>query len=188
MRAVIVVETMFGGTLRIAISIANGLSGFGNTEIARVGSLPPSLLNSVDLLVAGAPTHAHGLSTADSRTNAAILATDPYLGLRLKGAEAGGEASGGGSIGVREWMDSLRASELPRFHAAFDTRLKGFRILTGAASVLIDHRLQELGSTAAVPPMSFLVGPDHKLLEGEIRRAEEWGQTSGRTVTELLRE
>lgn len=178
MRAVIVVETIFGGTLRVARCVTDGLSEHCHAELMRVDSAASQGLPAADLLVVGAPTHAHGLSTADSRQSAALLATDPFAGLQLEASAA--------QVGVREWMDGLHASDVPRLYAAFDTRLKGLRVITGAASVQIDRRLQQLGSVPAVPPMSFLVGIDHALIDGELERAEGWGRHLVAVATDLL--
>lgn len=59
--------------------------------------------------------------------------------------------------------------------AAFDTRVRGAKFLTGSAAVGIAKQLDKKGARLLLPPESFLVtGTEGPLVEGEIDRARAW--------------
>lgn len=58
--------------------------------------------------------------------------------------------------------------------AAFDTRLRWPRFLSGSASDEIATRLRAAGARIAAPPESFFVSTKPKLEPGEIARAGTW--------------
>ncbi len=106
MRAVVVFESMFGNTQKIADAVAEGLSGYVDTDLVEVGSAG-GLDEGVALVVAGGPTHVHGLSRPGTRDGAVKQAPD---GVVSKG------------IGLREWLESLPQARGIVSAAAFDTR------------------------------------------------------------------
>jgi len=66
MRSLVVYESWFGNTRRLAERIAAALGEEGDVEVVSVDDpLPP--LDDLDLVVLGAPTHVHGLSSVRSR-------------------------------------------------------------------------------------------------------------------------
>ena len=89
--AVIVYESMFGGTRRVAEAVADGLARSARCTVVEVGQAP-TVIGDIDLLVVGAPTHAFGMSTPDSRREAQRETTQPVISREL---------------GVREWLASL---------------------------------------------------------------------------------
>lgn len=167
MKAVVIVESMFGNTLAIAEAIRSGMQAHCSVSVISVTRVESTDLLGTDVVVVGGPTHIHGMSTEASRQNAAILALDSSSELKLDSAAAGN--------GIREWLQLVHKEELPNLYAAFDTRVRGLQIITGAASRRIDAQLRRLEKEQVLPPMSFLVGPDHKLIAGERERAKEWG-------------
>ncbi len=59
--------------------------------------------------------------------------------------------------------------------AAFDTRLRMSRILSGSAARAIARRLQRKGARLVVRPESFFVTTDKgPLAQGEVERARRW--------------
>ena len=96
MRAVVVYESMYGNTHVIATNIAAGLRDTHEVTLVSVSRATPDLIAGADLLVVGAPTHLHGLSTASSRQAARKAAGKPDSGLELD-PDAGGPA-------LREWL------------------------------------------------------------------------------------
>jgi len=159
-RVLIVYESMFGNTRRIAEAVAEGLGDA--VEVVEVGSAPTLLPEDVDLLVVGAPTHAFGLSRPSTRESAAGQAVDDVVST---------------GIGVREWLDELRHGPAPVTACAFDTRVK-VGILPGSAARKALRRLGKLGFPALVKAESFFVGgTPGPLLDGEVRRAREWGES-----------
>jgi hypothetical protein len=159
MRSLVVYESWFGNTRRLAEEIAAGLRSEGEVAVVSVDeALPP--LENVDLLVVGAPTHVHGISSGRSREAA---------------LEQGGDGAVG--IGVRGWIDALpNGAGGPRV-AAFDTRANKPVLLVGSAARGIARRLRSRGYGLAAEPESFFVeGTQGPLEDGELERASEWGR------------
>ena len=62
MRALVVYESMYGNTHVVAQHIADGLRPTFEVDVVPVGEATPERVAVADLVVAGGPTHAHGLS------------------------------------------------------------------------------------------------------------------------------
>jgi hypothetical protein len=159
MRSLIVYESWFGNTRRVAEEIAASLAPTGQVDLVSVDEpLPP--LEGVDLLVVGAPTHIHGLSSKRSR----------------EGALTQG-AHGEPGIGMRGWIDALPDGTCGPGAVAFDTRAHKPVLLVGSAARGMANRLRRHGYTLAAEPESFFVqGTPGPLEEGELGRAAEWGK------------
>ena len=71
MRALVVYESMYGNTRAVAGDIADGLRADYEVTVVPAAEATAELVAGADLLVAGAPTHMHGLSSASSRRMAA---------------------------------------------------------------------------------------------------------------------
>lgn len=161
MDALIVVESMFGNTRKVAeavrVGLASGLPATCDVAIVDVSQAPQRLEPEVGLLVVGAPTHAFGMSRPRTRQSA---------------SEQGAE--GGTASGVREW---LKTFEPPKGQpiATFDTRIKK-RGVPGSAAKSVMRKLARRGAVAVDETHSFwVVGIDGPLLDGEIDRAQIWG-------------
>jgi flavodoxin-like protein len=165
-RAVVVFESMFGNTEKVARAIAEGLEPFFATQIVEVGGAPAALDAEIDLLVVGAPTHTFGLSRPSTRDTAA--------------ARASGDLVSQG-IGVREWLAELGRDAGRRGQvaaAAFDTRLAKPKWLTGSAARVIGRRLRRSGYRLVTPPAGFHVASSSgPLIVDEVERARRWGAT-----------
>jgi hypothetical protein len=167
MRSLVVYESMYGNTEEIAASVAQGLSRHGAVTVSNVDALAPGALADVDLLVVGAPTQAWGLprvrtwfGPTTTRTPAAPM-PDRF---------------------VRDWLQDLPDGH-GRAGAAFATRLGRPRALTGSAASGIARRMRRRNWPQLVAPESFIVtGTDGPLREGELDRAEAWGDALGRAV------
>jgi hypothetical protein len=117
--------------------------------------------------VIGAPTHAFGLSTPDTRHEAQNERTTPVISRDL---------------GVREWLAALVVLSPQTRTAAFDTHVKQ-RWVPGSAGQKIARALAHKGLMQAVEPVSFRVdGKTGPLLDGELARAQEWGAAMGHSV------
>lgn len=165
MRAVVVYESMFGNTRRIAQAIAEGLGDL-DVQVLRSDLATDLRSRTMDLVVVGAPTHAWGLPRVNTRRG-----TREYV--RKSGGDLILEPGADALPGVREWLKSL--STLEAFGAAFDTRLRAPAALTGRASKAIGTALAQHGRTLVAPPESFFVDRQHHLIGGELERARAWG-------------
>ncbi len=166
MRVLVVYESMYGNTRAVASNIADGLHGTHEVTLVPVAEATANLIAEADLLVVGAPTHMHGLSTASSRQHARKAAANPESGLTLD-PDAGGPA-------LRDWLSGLADGHA--LAAAFDTRLAGAPVLTGRASRGIGKVLQRHGYRLVAPPESFVVTKVNTLVDGESSRARRWGE------------
>lgn len=166
MRAVVIYESMYGNTHAIADAIARGLRPGSEVAVAPVAEASPELLDGAGLVVAGGPTHVHGMSGARSRQAAVDAARKAGSGLTL---DAHAEQPG-----LRDWFGSV--GRIHGWGAAFDTRLDGPAMFTGRASKAIAKLLQRHGLTELAPAQSFLVTKDNQLRAGEEERAEQWGR------------
>jgi hypothetical protein len=171
MRALVVYESMYGNTHAVAVDIAAGLRATHEVTLVPVTRATRELVAAADLIVAGSPTHMHGMPTVSSRRMAAETARKQGSGLNLD-PDADGP-------GLRAWLEGLNAENV--LAAAFDTRLSGFPVLTGRASRGISRLLGSHGCRLLVPPESFLVSKQNTLLKGETERACAWGTLVGET-------
>ncbi len=173
LHAVVLYESMFGNTEKVARAVAAGVEMGGiDTTLVEVNDAHIGLMPDVDLLVLGAPTHAFSLSRARTRADAVQRGASPERA----------------TYGLREWLGSLPARPgphgLPEL-ATFDTRIpQTHRVPLGAATRAA--RLgRRLGLHRLVHPESFQVrdmeGP---VLPEELERAVGWG----RVVAEKCRD
>jgi hypothetical protein len=141
-------------------------------EIVEVGAAPATIPDEVDLLVAGGPTHAHGMSNPGTRHSAAGKAQRTLVSP---------------GTGMREWLDGLTVARTGTPAAAFDTHIKGPHLVWGGAARPIAEHLRRLGCRVVTPPEGFHVegplGPvADVVVKGEIERARRWGGELGAKV------
>ncbi|MEJ3653285.1 flavodoxin [Actinomycetes bacterium KLBMP 9759] len=167
MRVLLVVESIFGNTRRIADAIASGIGSTAQVQVVDVEDAPTAL-DGVDLLVVGGPTHAFGLTSEASRRTA---------------ADQSGHAVPVAAIGLRDWLARIASARgsapvpEPSAAAAFDTRMNVLR-LPGSAAAKAARRLRRAGFHIVARPKTFrVVGTEGPLREGELDRAAEWGAT-----------
>jgi hypothetical protein len=172
MRALVVFESMFGNTEKIAGAVARGLQLEGiDTGLVEVRSAPHRLAADLDLLVVGGPTHGFSMSRASTRADAVRQ----------------GAPSERATTGLREWLecvelDAERAPEL----ATFDTRVTKVRWLPQAAGPSAARAGRRRGLETIAKPHGFLVDDIHgPLVEHELERAVEWGRHLGVSLVDL---
>ncbi len=163
MHAVVVIESCFGNTAKVAEAIIEGMRSSGaEVQTYPAGSAPCRL--SAQLLLVGAPTHNMGLPTKSSRAQAAAK---------------GGTAP---ETGVREWIETVE--ELDGRVVTFSTTTGG--ILAGSAGKAIVKGLRRR-KTRAEHGADFTVnGTPGPVADGELERARQWGRTlvtEGRRAT-----
>jgi hypothetical protein len=169
MRALVVYESLYGNTHVVAGNIADGLRSDFEVTLVPVAEASWDLIADADLLVAGAPTHMHGMSSRSTRRMAAEAADKDGSGLRIE-PDAGGP-------GMRDWLGDLGHRD--GLAATFDTRLNGVPAFTGRASRPMARLLKRHGRQLVAAPESFLVGSQNTLLDGETARARRWGMMLG---------
>ncbi len=95
MRAVIVYESMFGSTKKVAEAIAEGLADCAEVSVVPVTSADAHILDGKDLVVVGGPTHTHGMSRPSTRKMAGKRAGKPGSEVELvTGADSGSGPAG----------------------------------------------------------------------------------------------
>jgi hypothetical protein len=169
MRALVVYESMYGNTREVAGNIADGLGTEYEVTLVPVAEATWDVVAGADLLVAGSPTHMHGLSTRATRRMAAEAAAKDGSGLRMD-PDADGP-------GIRDWLKDL--GHRNGLAATFDTRINGVPAFTGRASRPLAKLLKRHGYRLIAAPDSFLVGSQNTLLDGEAARARRWGMMLG---------
>ncbi len=163
MRVVIVYESFFGNSARVAEAIATGISReqpHSTVACVPVADAGPEVVREADLLVVGGPTHMHGMSSTISRRIALRTGSKTFSARPAKG--------------LRELIRDLPRVCWGTKAAAFDTRGEA-RGVGGAASG-IARRLRAHGYSLVSLPTGFAVtGVDGPLANGELERAEAWG-------------
>jgi hypothetical protein len=164
MRIIVTYESMFGNTRQIAEAMAGELEGENEVTVVPAASAG-TLDEPADLVIVGAPTHAHGLPRPSTRRGV------PDYVNRSKGTlQAEPEAQG---PGVRELLAGL--ADGTSVAAAFDTRLKLPPILVGRPSRAIARSLRRHGHPV-VGTESFYVDKENHLLAGELDRSRAWAR------------
>ncbi len=163
MRALVVYESYFGCTKAVAEGIADGLRPSLKARVVPIEEARHHHLGHYDLLVVGAPTHAHGMSRPSTRESVAELAAQTHSLTRTSHI----------GVGVREWLDEIG---LWAGHpaAAFDTRLPGPPMVTGQASKGIASELRRHRFLVVTDPLSCHVDRNNELLPAETDRAVAW--------------
>jgi hypothetical protein len=159
MSTLVIYESMWGNTRKVAQAVADGVGD--DVAAVEVNDAPAGVPADVDLLVVGGPTHAFSMSRASTRRD----------------AEDKGAAVGHAARGIREWLDGLPASDHVAV-ATFDTRVGSVRHLPGSAAKAAAKQVRRHHVGHLVSTESFYVadmaGP---LLDGELDRAHAWGRS-----------
>ena len=177
MKSVVVYESMYGNTHLIASAIAEGLRAQGEAVVVPVDEALASLVESADLVVVGGPTHAHGMSHANTRQGAVAAAEKAGSDLVLDEDAEG--------PGLRDWFDGFE--RIATNAAAFDTRADMPAALSGRASKGIARRLHRHGASLIAEPESFFVTKENHLEPDEERRAREWGEQLSGALAKLAK-
>ncbi|MCX5046050.1 flavodoxin domain-containing protein [Aldersonia sp. NBC_00410] len=161
MRTLVVFESMFGNTERVARVVADEFARLGPVTVLNVDDAP-STLDAFDFVVAGAPTHVFGLSRPQTRADAAT---------RIEFATVTGRH------GLREWLDIVSPASPDCPAATFGTRAAMPRVITGCAARAARRRLHRAGFRMVGKPGDFRVsGALGPLIDGELVRAGAWAR------------
>ena len=157
MKAMVVYDSVFGNTGKIARAIGHALGSPEDVKMLKVGEVMPEQLAGLALLVVGSPTRQFGPTGATTN----FLKSIPKDGLK------------GVKVAAFDTRFTVSAIEEVRI-LAFFVRIFGY-----AAKPIAD-RLKKKGGELVVPPEGFYVGDtEGPLLEGELERAAEWARRIG---------
>jgi flavodoxin I len=153
MKALIVYDSVFGNTEKVARTIGSAVGAEGQVEVMKVDTVQPVQLSGVELLVVGSPTRGFQMTKPTS----SFLKSIPDEALK----------------GVRVAAFDTRIDmndPVPGF-------LKVMVRIFGYAAQPIANKLVKKGGKLAAPAEGFLVaGSEGPMKDGEMERAEEWGR------------
>jgi flavodoxin len=154
MKAMVVYDSVFGNTEKIAQAIGHALGSPEDVETVQVGNVKPEQLAGLTLLIVGSPTRKFSPTAAIT----SFLKSIPKNGLK------------GVKVAAFDTRFTVSAIEKVRILAFF---VKIF----GYAAEPIADRLGKKGAELAVPPKGFYVSDtEGPLLEGELERAADWAK------------
>jgi flavodoxin len=150
MKAVVIYDSVYGNTEKIAQAIGDGLAG--DAKVVRVGDVNASELQAFDLLIVGSPVHG-GRATPAIEALLQQLPAHSLEGKRVAAFDTRFESEEQG-IGLRILMSVIRY-----------------------AAERIAKELAKKGGRLAAEPEGFIVeqkeGP---LKQGELERASTWAK------------
>jgi len=153
MKVLIIYDSIYGNTERIAQAIGNALASQEDVETLRVSNVKPEQLTGLKLLIVGSPTRAFRPTPAINN----LLGRIPMNG--LKGVKVA-------AFDTRISIDDIKS---PILH----TLAKLF----GYAAKPISDTLKKKGGELTTPPEGFFVkGTEGPLKEGELERAANWAK------------
>ena len=153
MKVVVIYDSVFGNTEKVAQAIADALRPAGDVVISRVGDANPEQLQGAGLVIIGSPTRAFRPTGPIQK----FLESIP--------------------------KDALKGAKAAAFDTRADLNdIKGvlkFMVKTGGwAAPRIAQSLQRKGSEMAAAPEGFIVkGQEGPPADGEIERAAAWAKT-----------
>ena len=151
MKALVIYDSIFGNTEKIARAIANALGSQVDVEILQANKVAPEQLTELDLLVVGSPTRGF------RPTEAVTGLLKRIRSKALKGAK------------VAAFDTRFKADELDSAGLRFVVKTGGY------AAKRIAAQLKKAGGNLIVPPEGFYVeDTEGPLKTGELERAAEW--------------
>ncbi len=154
MKTLVLYDSVFGNTEKVALALAEAFAEQGPCEAAKVADFTPSRLAGIDRLAVGSPTRAF-------RPTPALAA---QLDALPQGALAG--------LDVLAFDTRVQIEKAPGI-------LRFFAGLFGYAAAPIAKRLQKKGGRLVLPPAGFVVADSEgPLLDGELARAAAWARSA----------
>lgn len=154
MKALIVFDSFFGNTEKIARAVAAGMEAAGmeaaETQVCKAAEVSPQQVSAADLVVVGSPTRA-------------FRPTKPVQEL-VKTIAVSGKR-------VAAFDTRADVKEVNNAFLTFMVKIFGY------AAEPIARGLQKRGGSLAAPAEGFFVnGSEGPLKDGELERAVEWGR------------
>lgn len=152
MKTLVVYDSFFGNTEKIAEAIGRALGSPPDVQVVRVSACIPGQLSELDWLIVGSPTR--GFQPSPLIKN--FLAMVPANGLR--------------GVKVTAFDTRVPLDKIPGL-------LRFIQKRAGWADKHIVTALTKKGGELAAPPAGFLVqDSEGPLVEGELERAAEWAR------------
>lgn len=153
MRALVIFDSVFGNTEKVARAIADALGSGATVEILQAPKVTPEQLLEYEILVVGSPTR--GFRPTEE-------VTDLLKGIQSKALKG---------ITVAAFDTRFKADEIESAGLRFVVKTGGY------AAKRIAKRLEKAGGNLVVPPEGFYVeDTEGPLKPGELERAEEWAK------------
>jgi len=150
LKALIIYDSKFGNTEKIARAIGEAVTPLGEAKVVQVGEANPSQLSSIDFLIVGSPTHAGGATRAIKEFLRKIPA------------------------------NALENVQVASFDTRFSAKDKGigarivleiFRYAAGRIATILEYK----GGYLAMVPEGFIIeNSEGPLKKGELERAAIW--------------
>ena len=153
MKALIIYDSVFGNTEKIAQAISSSLGSKENVETLRVSEVRPEKLIGLELLIVGSPTRVFKPTKAIMN----FLNKIPLNGLK----------------GVKVAAFDTRISTVDANSRLLNILVKLF----GYAAKPIADRLEKKEGSLIIPPEGFFVkDSEGPLKDGELERAADWAK------------
>ena len=151
MKALVVYDSVFGNTEKVALAIGEALGSQDEVSTLRVGDVKQEQLSGLDLLIVGSPTRAFKATPATMKLLAAIPS--------------------GGLAGTKVAAFDTRISIEKTNSRVLSAMVRVF----GYAAKPIANKLTKKGGDLALPPEGFFVeDSEGPLTDGELERAAAW--------------
>jgi flavodoxin len=150
MKALIIYDSMYGNTEKIAQAIGDGLTG--EVKVVRIGEANPSEVKTCDLLILGSPVHG-GRATPAIDAFVKKLPADSLQGISVAAFDTRFEQEEQG-VGLRILMSIIRY----------------------AADRIAKDLVKKGGKLIAEPEGFIVENKEGPLKQGELERANKWAQ------------
>ena len=153
MKALVVYDSVFGNTEKIALAIGNALGAGESVKTLRVSDVKPEDLHGLSLLIVGSPTRAF----KPTKPITDFLNQIPASGLK--------------GIHVAAYDTRISVADVSSRFLNVMVRLFGY------AAQPIAARLEKKGGVRVIPPEGFFVkDTEGPLKDGELKRAADWAK------------
>jgi len=153
MKALVIYDSFFGNTEKVAQAIGSALGSPNDVSVCRVSEMNHELLKDVDLLIVGSPTRAF------SPTPAIKNFVKSLQGGSLKGVKVS-------AFDTRMNIDEKTPGILRFFAGIF-----GY-----AGKPILDSLVRKGGNQVMPSEGFFVIASEGPLVDGELERAAEWAK------------
>lgn len=151
MEVLIVYQSFFGNTEKVAAAIRDSLGSHKDTELVEVAKFEPFLLEGVEYLIVGSPTRKFSFTGGIKK----LFERIPRDGLK--------------GVRVAAFDTRIGLSDIESRMLRFMARIFGY------AATPLARKLEKKGGELVVAPEGFLVaGMKGPLKQGELERASRW--------------